>query len=210
MYVRGKSVREQFADEWARGIAFAEKQGASAGAIRALRAYASADVNDTVAVLNETVFENPVRGANAFRAWLQWYPDYVLREVSRLLPELSVEFPGDRARRVRQSQRRQLDRWCSDGEDVLAHAFRPIDGELVRRKLRLQRDRFAKLCGALVNVGALNVWADGRLYQTAAGSYVQAALRARWLGEGSDQPDWIDPLPEGCRWEPNAGPTSDG
>lgn len=211
MYIRGKSVRAQFEDEWSRGIAFAEKQGASAGALRALRAYAEADVADTVSVLYETAFANPVRGAGVMKAWQRWYPAYVMSEVTRLLPELSVRWPGERARWKQKDERRKLDRWCSDGEDVLAAIGpRAVDGELVRKKLRLQKDRFARLVDALVAVEAVIVWADGRLTVTAGGPYVQEALRARWLGEGSNAPDWVDPLPEGCSWTPNAGPTSDG
>lgn len=201
--MKGKSVRDVFAEAWVRGIAFAEKAGASPGALRALRAYAEADVADTMAVLYETTFDNPVRGVAVSQAWERWYPAYAVAEVTRLLPELSVRWPGDRARWRARDQRNKLDRWCSDGEDVLAAiGARAVDGELVRKKLRLQKERFARLVDALVAVEAVTVWADGRMTATAGGPYVQEALRERWLGEGSEAPDWVDPLPEGCRRVP--------
>lgn len=192
-------VRSEFLKEWERGIAFAKLQGASGGAMRALKAHADADISDTFQVLRETLDVDIERGVVVVARWREWYPSYVMKEVTRLLPELSVQWPGERARRVRQSERRQLDRWCSDGEDILnCLGALSLDGETVRRKLRLHRDRFDRLKSALVGLGSVRVWSDGRMHATAGGSYVRDALRARWLGEGSDAPDWVDPLPAGC------------
>ena len=195
-----KKARSEFSKEWERGIAFAKQQGASAGAIRALRAHADADVEDTAQTLRETADTDIVLSVAVFVRWRQWYPSYVMKEVTRLLPELSIRWPGERARWKQKDERRKLDRWCSDGEDILnCLGALSLPQEMVRRKLRLQKDRFERLKTALVALGAIRVWSDGRMHATAGGSYVRDQLRARWLWEGSDAPDWVDPLPIGTR-----------
>lgn len=199
--VSAKKLRETFRGEWARVIKFVQASGVSAGAARALEAHVELDVEDTMQALAETGRADPVRGAAVTAMWLEWYPRYVEAETRRVLPELSQRWPGERARRERQTLRRKMERWCSDGEDVLRVIERAhITPDVARRKLGMPIDRFDKIVAALKAIGAAKVVDDGALIQTAQGVTVQAQLRERWLGEGSDAPEFVDPLPEGCSW----------
>lgn len=197
-----KELRAKFSGDWERGVAYAAAAGASKGAVRALQAYAVVDVDETLEILRETR-DDPDRSRDVSAAWLRWHGAYVVEEVRRLLPDLQHRWPGDKARWQARDRRKQLDRWCSDGEDVLAAAGQRarLTPGVVRRKLGLPVDRFDRVLAALVAIKAARVTDDGCLIQTAAGPYVEAQLRRRWLGEGSDAPDFIDPLPEGCKWK---------
>lgn len=179
-----RSIADEFIAAWKEGIVLARLRGVSAGCVRALEAYAEADVADTVETIRETMLvKGPIQGAAVLRAWQAWYSTYVHAEIERLLPELSVRWPGERAKRTADRDRKALERWCSDGEDVVREVRAECYGPaVIRTKLGLSVERFDKIVAALMEVGAVRRNSYNRLIPTLEAGLVQRQLRARWLG----------------------------
>lgn len=156
-----QSVGASFRADWEHGIEKVELlYSVSAGVVRSLRAYAEADVAETLATIADAGDLGPGRAADVLTAWHAWHPEYVRREIVRLLPELVERYPTVQARRANKSTQQRRDRWARDGAAIvgqLAQYTTWVTRDQALENSGLRPGRFDRLIIDLTSIDAVRV-----------------------------------------------------
>ncbi len=168
-----QSVGATFRRDWERSIDVLT--GVSAGVVRSLKAFAEADVSETLATISDAGDLGPGRAAGVLQAWHAWHLTYVHGQIARMLPELCERWPTKAERAKANARRQKRQRWVRDASRVVEAATVYYVGiGALQGKLELRPRRLAALVSKLEEIGAVRVRNDGA---------VLALASPQWVGE---------------------------